>query len=163
MDQDHHSHAKPGVLLARGVCRFLAAERRATLTEFTVKSGRRMDVLALGPDGALWCVEVKSSRADFLGDTKWRDYLDWCDRLFFAVPDGFDCAVLPSEHGLIRADAFGAAILRMGGEDKLAPARRRAVTLQFARLAAERLAQSQAAAAHLIDQPLAQAMSHPGG
>jgi len=130
----------PGALLARGVCRLMAEEGFATLTEFSVKSGRRMDVCALGPDGTVWCVEVKSSRADFLGDAKWPDYIPWCDRLFFAVPEGFPVDLLPGEHGLIAADAFGAAILRTGQERKLAAARRRALVLRFARLAADRLA-----------------------
>ena len=131
---------KPGIRLARGVCRMLRDEGFATLTEFPTKSGRRMDVLALGTDGALWCVEVKSSRADFQADHKWHDYLEWCDRLFFAVPVGFPDEVLPYDRGLIRTDAYDAEILRTPREEKLSAPRRKAVTLRFARLAAERLA-----------------------
>ena len=130
---------KPGITLARGVCRMLGEMGFAALTEFPTRSGRRMDVCALGPKGEVWCVEVKSSRADFQSDSKWPDYLDWCDRLFFAVPEGFPEDLLPLEHGLIRADAWGAEIMREALDDPLPAARRKAVTLRYARLAAERL------------------------
>lgn len=130
----------PGVLLARGVCRMLLDAGYSPMTEVPTRSGRRMDVCALGPKGEVWCVEVKSSRADFVSDAKWPDYLDWCDRLFFAVPDGFPDELLPAEHGLIRADRWGAEVLRHGTEARLPGARRKAVTLRFARLAAERIA-----------------------
>jgi hypothetical protein len=133
---------QPGVLIARGVCRMLVDRGFSPLTEVPTRSGRRMDVLGLGPKGELWCVEVKSCRADFQSDGKWPDYLDWCDRLYFAVPEGFPDELLPAEHGLIRADAWGAAVLRHGVEARLAPARRKAVTLRFARLAAERIARA---------------------
>ena len=129
----------PGVVLARGVCRMLAERGFACLTEFTTSGGLRMDVCALGPRGEIWCVEVKSSRADFLGDRKWHGYLDWCDRFFFAVPSSFPSEILPLEHGLIRADAYGGDILRWGLEEKLAPARRKALTLAFARKSAQRV------------------------
>lgn len=132
---------QPGIRLARGTCRMLADEGFAVLTEFSVSSGQRMDILALGPSGAFWCIEVKSSRADFQSDAKWTGYLDWCDRLYFAVPTGFPEELLPTEHGLIRTDEWDAEILRHGGESPLAPPRRKAVLLRFARVAAERLLQ----------------------
>ena len=131
---------RPGIRLARGVCRMLMDEGFAVLTEFPVRTGRRLDVLALGPHGELWCVEVKSSRADFQSDGKWPEYLDWCDRLYFAVPPGFPEDLLPAEHGLIRTDEWGAEILRHGPDAPLVAARRKAVMLRFARLAADRLA-----------------------
>ena len=118
----------------------LADEGFAALTEFQVKTGRRMDVCALGPAGEIWCIEVKSSRVDFQSDAKWPEYLEWCDRLFFAVPEGFPEELLPLDQGLIRTDPYEAEIFRMAPEDKLGPARRKAVTLRFARLAADRLA-----------------------
>ncbi len=129
----------PGVILARGVCRMFTERGFASLTEFTTRDGLRMDVCALGPKGEIWCVEVKSSRADYLADGKWEGYLGWCDRFFFAVPESFPDEILPPEHGLIHADAYGADILRLGPEAKLAPARRKAMTLAFARNAAQRL------------------------
>jgi len=129
----------PGMRLARGVCRALVDRGLSPLTELTLADGLRMDVCALGRDGEIWCVEVKSSRADFLTDGKWPGYLDWCDRFAFAVPEGFALDLLPAEHGLILADAHDAAILRPPPARRLAPARRRAMTLRFARTAAARL------------------------
>ena len=130
---------RPGIALARGVCRLLAQHGFASLTEFTTRDGLRMDVCALGPKGEIWCVEVKSSRADYLSDRKWEGYLGWCDRFFFAVPNSFPDDILPPEHGLIHADTYGGDILRWGPEEKLAAARRKAMTLQFARNAAQRV------------------------
>lgn len=113
------------------------------LLEVTLPDRSRMDVLALLRDGSLWGVEVKSCRADFAADGKWPGYRAWCDRFFFAVPEGFPDEILPAAHGLMRADDYGAEILREACEHRLAPARRRAVTLRFARLAAERLTLAQ--------------------
>lgn len=118
----------------------LADHGYSALTEFPVKTGRRMDICALGPRGDIWCIEVKSSKADFQSDTKWPEYLDWCDRLSFAVPEGFPEDLLPYDQGLVRADAYGAEVLREAAEEGLTAARRKAVVLRFARLAADRLA-----------------------
>jgi len=128
----------PGIALARGVARMLAQRGLAAIVEFPTTDGRRMDLCALGPKGEIWCVEVKSSRADFVSDAKWSDYLPWCDRFFFAVPEVFPDELLPFDHGLIRADSYGAEVLRWGAEAKLVAARRKAMTLQFARTAAQR-------------------------
>jgi hypothetical protein len=95
--------------------------------------------MALGPKGELWVIECKSSRADFTSDAKWEGYLEWGDRYFWAVDEGFPTDLLPEGTGLIIADAYDAEILRMGPETKLAPARRKAVTQRFARHAALRL------------------------
>ena len=95
--------------------------------------------MALGPKGELWVIECKSSRADFTSDGKWGGYLEWGDRYFWAVDADFPADLLPDGTGLIIADAYDAAILRMGPETKLAPARRRAVIQRFARHAALRL------------------------
>lgn len=128
-----------GVRLAEGVCRGLAAHGLSTLTELTLPDGRRMDVCALSGDGEIWCVEVKSCRSDFASDRKWEDYLPWCDRFAFAVPEGFPEEILPADQGFIRADAHGAEILRFPPACRLAAPRRKAMTLRFARLAADRL------------------------
>lgn len=125
--------------LSRGVTRGLAQRGFRALAEVPLADGRRADLLALGHDGTLVIVEIKSSVADFRADRKWPDYLQWCDRLYFAVPEGFPLELIPGECGLIQADAFGAAILREAAERRLAAARRRALHLRFARLAASRL------------------------
>ena len=115
------------------------AEGLAPVTEFTPVSGLRTDVTALARDGAIWVVECKSSVADFRSDAKWRGYLEWCDRFFFAVPEEFPIEILPEDEGLIIADGFGAEIVRPPAPRKLAAARRKAQTLRIARAAALRL------------------------
>jgi hypothetical protein len=125
--------------LARGTARALAQRGWVTLTEVTLANGRRADVMALGRDGALLIVEVKSSVADFRSDRKWQEYRAFCDRLAFAVPETFPRELIPEECGLIVADGYGATILREGSLAPLAAARRKALTLRFARLAASRL------------------------
>jgi hypothetical protein len=95
--------------------------------------------MALGPKGEVWVIECKSGRADFTSDRKWQGYLNWCDRFFWAVDLQFPADLLPEQTGLMRADAYDAAILRMGQEVRLAPARRKAVLQGFARHAALRL------------------------
>ena len=124
--------------ICAGTRRLLAGHGIATVTEFTLASGRRADILGLGRDGCLWIVEVKSSHADFRADAKWPEYRDFCDRFFFAVGEDFGTERLPEDAGLIVADGFGAAILREGPEHRLAGARRKAVTLGFAHAAANR-------------------------
>jgi hypothetical protein len=125
--------------LARGVCRALAHRGFATLVEVALANGRRADVLALGRGGDLVIVEVKSSVADFRSDHKWPEYRAFCDRLYFAVPDGFPMELIPLDCGLIMADGFGAAVLREAPETPLAAARRKAATLRFGLVAANRL------------------------
>jgi hypothetical protein len=128
-----------GALLARGVCRALAAHGMGALTEFTFKDGHRADVIGLGGDGAISVVEVKSSRRDFLSDGKWPAYTGFCDRFYFAVPPDFPLGLLPEGCGLWIADAYHAELVREAPTQKLSAARRRAVTLRFARVASQRL------------------------
>jgi hypothetical protein len=125
--------------LARGVARALAQQGFATLSEVSFADGKRADVLALGRDGTLVIIEIKSSVADFRADRKWPEYRQWCDRLYFAVPEGFPLELIPEECGLMQADGFGAAILREPAEARLGAARRHALHQRFARLAAVRL------------------------
>ena len=129
-------------LLARGICRALDQLGYASLVEFPLINGRRADILGLGKAGDLVIVEIKSSVADFRGDRKWASYRDFADRLYFAVPNHFPQGLIPDECGLMVADPFGAAVLRDGRTTPLNPARRRALTLRFARIAAARLYRS---------------------
>lgn len=130
---------QPGQLLARGVCRHLRSHDFVCVEELVPTSGLRVDVMALGPKGEVWVIECKSSRADFMSDNKWQGYLEWCDRFFWAVDGDFPVELLPEETGLILADPYDAEIQRMGPETKLAPARRKVMTMKFARHAAMRL------------------------
>jgi hypothetical protein len=125
--------------IARGARRLLRALGYSTVTELPLSDGRRADIVALGGDGSLWIVEIKSSIADFRADRKWRDYAAHCDRLYFAISDATPAEIMPEEAGLILADRFGAAILREAEPRLLAPATRRAMLLRFACAAADRL------------------------
>ena len=131
--------SETALFIARGLRRMLRAHGYSSVTELPLLDGRRADVVALRGDGSLAIVEIKSSVADFRADGKWRDYLDHCDRLYFAICDTIPADIMPREAGLIIADAYGAAIVREAPEQKLAPATRRAVLLRFAQAAADRL------------------------
>jgi hypothetical protein len=133
------ANAQPGQMLARGVARHLATLDFACVEEFVPARGLRTDVYALGPKGEIWVIECKSCRADYMADQKWQGYLDYCDRFFWAVYRDFPVDLLPKGTGLIVADAYDAQIVTMGPETKLAPARRKKLTLAFARCAARRL------------------------
>ncbi len=130
---------QPGQILARGVCRHLRSHDFVTVEELVPAPGLRVDVMALGRRGEIWVVECKSSRVDFLSDAKWQGYLEWCDRFFWAVTADFPLDLLPEGTGVILADAYDAEILRTGPEQRLAPARRKAMVQKFARHAAIRL------------------------
>jgi hypothetical protein len=126
-------------LLARGVCRALGQLGYASLLEFPLASGRRADIFALGKTGELIAIEIKCSVADFRADRKWTNYREFADRLYFAVARDFPAPLIPENCGLIVADGYSATVLRNGAAHLLAPARRRAVTLRFAQVAAQRL------------------------
>ena len=131
--------------VVRGTTRMLAREGCLAVAEVALGNGRRADLMGLCPKGLVTIVEVKVSRADLLGDAKWTDYLDYCDRFFWAIPAGFDATLfdrtelLPERAGLIVADRYDAAVIRQAEMSALSGARRRAETLRFARRAARRL------------------------
>ena len=125
--------------LARGVCRHLGALGYGTLTEFPLSSGRRVDVIGFDGGGKVTIVEIKSSVIDFRTDEKWTDYLEFCDAFYFAVPEGFPQALLPQEHGLMVADAYGAAVIRLAPTLVMNASRRRAQLLRLALIASQRL------------------------
>ncbi|EAP89488.1 hypothetical protein OA2633_09489 [Oceanicaulis sp. HTCC2633] len=125
-------------LLMRGAARLLMDLGITAIAEFTLPCGRRADLAGLGPKGEMVIVEVKSGVQDFRTDEKWPDYFAWCDRFYFAVSERFPSDILPQQTGLIIADGFGGAVVRESPVAKLAPARRKALTLKFARNAAER-------------------------
>ncbi len=112
----------------------------APLHEVPLPNGRRADILALRPDGGFTCIEVKSGPRDFLTDSKWPDYRQFCDALYFAVDDAFPVGLLPQEIGLIVAGEGFADIVREAPMHPLPPARRRSLLQRFAWIAALRLA-----------------------
>ena len=131
---------RPEVTLevTRGAARLLVGLGFAPLAEVSLPNGRRADLMALGPRGEIAIVEVKSSVEDYRVDRKWGEYAPFCERFYFAVAPEFPRHILAEGPGLIVADGFGGAILTDSPHIPLAPARRKALTLAFARLAAMR-------------------------
>jgi hypothetical protein len=130
--------------VARGVTRLFCRQDLFAICEMPLPNGRRADLMAIDAKGGLTIVEIKVARADLLGDGKWFDYLEYCDRFFWAVPAHLarildDERYLPGEAGLIVADRYDAAVIREPVLRPLAPARRKAELLRFARRAARRL------------------------
>ncbi|WP_286830003.1 MULTISPECIES: MmcB family DNA repair protein [Kordiimonas] len=131
--------------VTRGVVRFLMDLGFAPLTELPLTNGRRVDVLGLDRRGKAVIVEVKSSVADYRADTKWIEYLDYCEEFYFAVDAAFPRDILdapdslPDVAGLIIADAYGADIVRPAAVRPVNAARRKTLTLKMARAGAQRL------------------------
>jgi hypothetical protein len=124
----------------RGVMRLLRETYdMACYAEVTLRSGRRADVLGVGPKGEIWIVEIKSSLIDFQVDRKWHEYREFSDRFFFAKPPELDADIFPVTEGLIVADGHDGAILRDSPDTPMAPARRKALMLELARLGADRI------------------------
>src|SRR5215213_2045584 len=131
--------------VARGVTRLLCRHDLFAVCEVPLPNGRRADLMAIDAKGGLTIVEVKVAKADLMGDGKWFDYLDYCDRFYWAVPPSLAAICegerfLPGAAGLIVADRYDAVIAREAAHRPLAGARRKAEVLHFARRAARRLA-----------------------
>jgi hypothetical protein len=124
--------------VTRGARRFLRARGFAVIGELPLPNARRADLVALAPDGGLRIVEVKSCQEDFRLDRKWRFYLDYCDRFYFAIPAELDAGLFPEDAGLIIADRHGGMLMREAPALRLAPASRRAMLVRFGAQAAER-------------------------
>ena len=131
--------------VARGVSRLLFRHDLIAIGEVPLGNGRRADLMAIDSRGHIVIVEIKVSRADLMGDGKWPDYLDYCDRFYWAVPQGFGLDPFetppfqPDIAGLIVADRYDAAIMREAAVRPLSAPRRRAETLRFARRVGRRL------------------------
>ena len=130
--------------VARGVTRLFCRQDLFAICEVPLPNGRRADMMAIDGKGQLVIVEIKVCRADLVGDGKWTDYLDYCDRFYWAVPSALSAMLdedrfLPGEAGLLVADRYDAAVWREAAHRPLAPARRKAELLRFARRAARRL------------------------
>ena len=107
--------------------------------EMPLPNFQRADVFAVTRTGGIIVVEIKSCLNDFRTDQKWTGYRDYCDELYFAVKTDFPTEVLPPDAGLILADKYGAEIIRPAPLTPLAAARRKTLTLRFARASARRL------------------------
>lgn len=130
--------------VARGIARLFARNDIWCLAEVPLKNGRRADLMGIDPKGFVVIVEIKVARSDLLGDAKWPDYLDFCDRFYWGLPPALDRAPLESEAyrpatcGVIVADGYDAEILRPAALEPLAAARRKSLTESLARIAMRR-------------------------
>ena len=119
----------------------------ATMVEFRLRSGYRIDLAALDAKGQFSFVEVKSSVADFRCDQKWHKYLEYCDQFYFCVSVSFPLELLerpesqPGKCGIIITDRFGGEIVRQAAMRPLHASRRRSQIIRFAHRAGERLFQ----------------------
>lgn len=131
--------------VARGICRLFARNGIWCLPEMPLRSGRRADLMGIDAKGRIVIVEIKTARGDLLGDAKWPDYLDHCDRFYWGLSPELDRACLETEAfrpeccGVIVADGYDAEILRPAPERPLAAARRKAETERLARVSLRRL------------------------
>ncbi len=130
--------------VVRGVTRMFARNDIWCLAEMPLRNHRRADLMGIDPKGHIVIVEVKVARGDLLGDGKWPDYLDCCDRFFWAVPPDLDRSPLESEGykpdccGVIVADGYDAEIVRPAPLAPLASARRKVEVERMARAAMRR-------------------------
>jgi hypothetical protein len=131
--------SETALAIQRGVGRLFRQQAFAMVTELPLATGRRADVVGLGPAGEIWIVEIKSSIEDFRVDMKWPDYRLSCDRLLFATHAAVPLEIFPEDAGLILADSYGAEIMRRAPEHRLASATRKAMLLRFGQAAANRL------------------------
>ena len=131
--------SETALAIARGTSRLLRSLGFLAVSEVSLPSGRRADLVALNERGEVWIVEIKSSLADLRSDQKWEDYRQHCDRLFFAFTNAMPCDVFPDGVGLIVADAYAAHMHCEAPEHRLAAATRKVMLLRFAQTAAQRL------------------------
>lgn len=130
--------------VARGICRLFARNDIWCLPEMPLRSNRRADLMGIDAKGQVVIVEIKVSRADLLGDGKWTDYLDHCDRFYWGLAPHLDRSVLETEDflphacGVIVADGYDAEILRPAPTIPLAAARRKAEVERLARASLRR-------------------------
>lgn len=131
--------------VARGVSRLFVRHQILVQPEVSLRNHRRADLMGINAKGEIIIVEIKCSKADLLGDQKWPEYLEYCDRYFWAVPVGFDLSpfekpvFLPERAGLIVADAYDAEMVRPAAYVPVAAARRKTETQRLARVAMRRL------------------------
>ena len=130
--------------VARGIGRLFARNDIWCLAEVPLRNGRRADLMGIDAKGLIVIVEIKVARADLLGDAKWPDYLDFCDRFYWGLPPALDRTPLegeafrPGTCGVIVADGYDAEILRPAALDPLAAARRKTQVEHLARVAMRR-------------------------
>ena len=144
VDEDA-AFARRAAAVCRGIGRLFARNDIWALPEMPLRNGRRADLMGIDGKGRIVIVEVKVARGDLLGDAKWPDYLDFCDRFYWGLPPELDRACLegpefrPDLCGVIVADGYDAEIIRPAPRLQLAAARRRTEVERLARAALRRL------------------------
>ena len=126
------------LMIQRGMIRHLEHAGNAVLAEFPLANGRRADLLCLDRKGKFTLIEIKSSIEDYKVDRKWPEYANFCDYFAFATWHGVPTEIFPDSEGLYVADAHFAELLREPAQQAMHAASRKALTLRFARLAAQR-------------------------
>jgi len=130
----------------RGIGRLFARNQVWCLAEMPLRGGRRADLMGIDAKGHVVIVEIKVSRADLLGDAKWTDYLEFCDRFYWGLSPELDRACLeqdgflPDRCGVIVADGYDAEIVRPAPLLQMAAARRKVEVERLARAALRRMA-----------------------
>jgi hypothetical protein len=127
--------------ITAAVARLFLDHGNACIREFTVRTGRRADLMVLGPKRDITIIEVKSSRQDFTSDQKWQEYIEWADRFYFAVAEDFPRDILPGPDicGIIITDGFDCHIVQEAPASKLAGTRRTHLVTRLAHVAMRRL------------------------
>lgn len=137
-------HGQRALEVARGICRLFARNDVWLVPEMPLRNNRRADLMGIDAKGHVVIVEIKTARGDLLGDGKWPDYLDFCDRFYWGLPPELDRVCLEGEDfrpdccGVIVGDAYDAEIIRPAPLSPLAPARRKAEVERLARAALRR-------------------------
>lgn len=130
--------------VARGICRLFARNDVWCLAEMPLRNGRRADLMGIDAKGQVIIVEIKTARGDLLGDAKWPDYLEFCDRFYWGLPPELDRTCLdgldfrPDCCGVIVSDEYDAEIVRPAPSRPMAAARRRVEVERLARAALRR-------------------------
>ncbi|XUU62023.1 MmcB family DNA repair protein [Erythrobacter sp. HA6-11] len=143
-EDDSRSSRIEASAVARGIMRLFARNNIWCLPEMPLRGGRRADLMGVDAKGHVIIVEIKTARGDLLGDTKWPEYLEHCDRFFWGLAAGLDRGPLdqagyqPECCGVMVADGYDAEIIRPAPLNPLAAARRKVEIERLARAALRR-------------------------
>ncbi|MEO1043962.1 MAG: MmcB family DNA repair protein [Pseudomonadota bacterium] len=160
-DQGQTTLLNGAAAVARGAIRFFARNDIWLVPEVSLPNGRRCDLVGLDPKGAVTIIEIKTARSDLLGDDKWTEYLDYCDRFYWALPPEFEHGLVdrevfqPQRTGLVVADSYDGELVRAAARHALAAPRRNVMVRELARVTMRRAAQ-------LADPQLLHVGSAPG-
>lgn len=139
-----NAEERTALAVARGISRLFARNDIWCLPEMPLRSNRRADLMGIDAKGRVVIVEIKVSKADLVGDAKWPDYLDHCDRFYWGLAHHLDRACLETEAfrpeacGVIVADGYDAEFIRPAPDLRLNAARRKVEIERLARASLRR-------------------------